>query len=149
MIRKYVLPVLAVAGALFATLTVAAGSRPAPVAAPVAAPAQAPYDSYIAGAGIVESASQNIAIGSPLSRLAVEVAVAADAKVKAGDPLFRLDGRDLEASLSIRQAERQVAAARIAESEAALADAKNQVALAESLTDKRALSAEEFARRRF
>src|SRR5262245_23933857 len=119
MIRTYVLPVLAAAGAAFAIITVALGSRPPAVAAPVADPAQAPFDSYVAGAGIVEAASQNIAIGSPLSRLVLEVPVKVGAEVKAGDPLFRLDDRDLQAALAVRRAEREIAAARIAEAEAA------------------------------
>jgi hypothetical protein len=63
---KYILPILAAAGFAFASYTVVSGNKPIPVAPAVAEPASAPFNSFIAGSGIVESKSQNIAIGTPL-----------------------------------------------------------------------------------
>src|SRR5262245_44171845 len=168
MIRKYVLPALALAGALYAASIVAAGSQPAPVAQPVTDPAQAPFAAYIAGSGIVEAASRNIAIGAPVGRLVAEVPVKVGDRVPAGAPLFRLESRILEADLGVRRAELATARARlerlraaprpeevppaearVAAAEATLADLKNQVALWETVADRRAVSAEDLARRRY
>ena len=63
MIRKYVLTALAIGGIVLAILTVISGNRQAPVAAPVVQPPKAPFESYVAGAGIVEASTRNIAIG--------------------------------------------------------------------------------------
>lgn len=167
MIRKYVLPLIALAGAIFAIVSVVAGSKPAPVAPPVVQPAQAPFKSYIAGAGLIEASTENIAVGTPLSGIVSAVHVKVGAKVKGGDPLFKLDDRDLQAELAVRKAsllnakERlsrlqnlprpedvPPAEARVREAEANLADQKSHLELAESVTDKRAISVEELNRRR-
>src|SRR5690242_13261475 len=104
MIRKFVLPVLALFGVLFAIYTVVEGQKQLPPAPPVAQPADAPYEAKVAGAGIVESASENIAISTPVPGLVTDVMVAVGSDVKKGDELFRLDARDLRAELAVRQA---------------------------------------------
>ena len=168
MITRILIPILALAGAGYAILTVAAGSQPAPVAKPVADPSRPPFESYIAGSGILEAVGQNIAIGSPLPRLALEVYVKVGDEVEAGAPLFRLDDRDQKAEAAVRKAALQSAQARlerlkasprpeevppaearVAAAEAQLADFRNQVALWESVSDKRAVTVEDLQRRKF
>src|SRR5437870_119427 len=168
MIRRFLIPAIALAGACYGLLTVAAGSQPAPVAKPVSDPSRPPFETYIAGSGIIEAVGQNVAIGSPLPRLALEVDVKVGDEVDAGAPLFRLDDRDLKAEATVRKAALQSsrarldrlkasprpeelppAEARVAAAEAQLADFKNQVALWESVTDKRAVTVEELQRKRF
>lgn len=168
MIGKALIPVLAVAGAAYAIMTVAAGSRPAQVAKPVADPSRPPFETYIAGSGILEAVGQNIAIGSPLPRLALEVHVKVGDEVDAGAPLFTLDERDLKAEAEVRRTTLRSAKARlerlkstprpeevppaesrVAAAEAMLADFRNQVALWESVADKRAVTAEDLQRRKF
>src|SRR3990172_10574721 len=104
MIRKYLLPVLSIAGVIFAIYSVVASNKPAPIAPPVVEPARAPFTSYIAGAGIIEAGTENIAIGTPVSGIVLNVPAKVGSKVKIGDPLFRLDDRDLRAELSIKKA---------------------------------------------
>ena len=58
MIRKFVLPVLALVGVVYAATVVAIGSQPAPVAPPVTDPSRPPFASYIAGSGIIEAQTQ-------------------------------------------------------------------------------------------
>ncbi len=58
-----------------------------------------PFRSYISGLGIVEASSENINIGSPLNRVVSKVYVSVGEKVKAGQILFQLESRDLEADL--------------------------------------------------
>lgn len=149
MIRKYLLPLLAIFGVIFAVSTVISGNKNPPVAQPVAEPSQAPFDSYISGAGLIEASTENIAIGSHLSGIVTRNFVKVGSKVKMGDPLFQLDGRNLRAELAVRQMALKAAEARVHEAEAGLEDVKSQLALAESLTDKRAISVEELNRRRF
>ena len=149
MFRKYLLPALAVAGVVFAIYTVVAGNKNPPVAQPVALPSQAPFDSYISGAGLIEASTENIAIGTHLSGIVTKNFVKVGSKVKAGDPLFQLDDRSFKAERSVRQMALKTAEARVNEAEAALEEVRSRLALAESLTDKRAISVEELNRRRF
>jgi HlyD family secretion protein len=78
-----------------------------PPTAPPAAPPRSPIGPTIAAAGLVEPQSENISIGSALSGVVLEVYVPpemAGTTVKAGDPLFRVDDRQLLAQLASQQA---------------------------------------------
>ncbi|MGZ4977079.1 MAG: efflux RND transporter periplasmic adaptor subunit [Methylobacter sp.] len=145
---KYTLPILAAAGFLFAAYTVINSNKPIPVAPAVAPPASAPFKSFIAGAGIVEAKSRNIAIGTPLSGIVKTVAVKVGDKVKAGTPLFYLDDRDTRAELAVKLADLAKAKAGVNEALASVKDTKSLSDLAESITDRRAISSEELLRRR-
>ncbi|MGE3538943.1 MAG: HlyD family secretion protein [Candidatus Tectimicrobiota bacterium] len=168
MIRTYVLPILALCGLVFAIHSVVTASKPVPVAQPVVEPAQAPFQSFIAGAGLVEARTQNVAVGTPVPGIVTAVFVQVGSTVRAGEPLFTLDDRELQAELTVRRtalhtAQEQLsrlqhwpraedfppAEARVKEAEAALADARAQLAMAESVSDRRAVSQEEVSRRRF
>jgi len=168
MILKFALPLLAILGFAFAVRTVTQGSKPVVAAKPVAEPARSPYANVIAGAGIVEARSQNIAVGTPVAGVVVAVDISVGDVVEAGAPLFRVDDRERAAQLGVKAAllaqaaadlERlealpraedvPVAEARVTETETLLADATKQLGLADSLEDKRALSVQEWDRRRF
>jgi multidrug resistance efflux pump len=77
-----------------------------------------------------------------------EVAVSVGQVVKAGDPLFKLDDRQLRADLLARQADLGVAETQVKVDTALHRDAAEQLNFAETLSDKRAMSAEELAKRR-
>jgi len=141
MIGKYGLPVLAIVGVAIAAITVLRGNQPTPAAAPIAEPAKAPFISYIAGAGIVEASTENIAIGTPVSGIVTGIYVKWGDQVKAGDPLFKIDDRDLQGQLL-------PARAKVQEAEANLAMARSELNLAERVPDKRAISVEELSKRR-
>lgn len=168
MIRKYVLPILALFGVAFAVFTVVNGQKQLPPAPPVAQPADAPYEAKVAGAGIVESASENIAISTPVPGLVTDVKVAVGSDVKQGDELFRLDTRDMQAELLVRKAALESARqkleklkampraedlppaqAKVVEAQASLADARNQLKLWESVGNTRAISQDELDRKRY
>jgi len=104
-VRSIVIPVLAVAGAGVAVYTAAQSNKPVVPAQPVAAPASSPFTSPVAGAGIVEASTQNIAIGSNVAGIVTRVFVKVGDTVKAGSPLFQIDDRTLRAQLAVRQAE--------------------------------------------
>src|SRR5712691_11607112 len=99
MIRKYVLPLLAIAGLAIAVAMVITGNRAAPDAQTVLQSANAPFTSYIFGPGIVEASTENIAIGTPVSGIVTAVYVKWGDRVKSGAPLFKVDTRDLQAQL--------------------------------------------------
>jgi RND family efflux transporter MFP subunit len=141
MILKYVLPVLAAAGIALGVATVMSGNQPKPVAQPVAQPARAPFESFVAGSGIIEASTENIAVGTPVSGLVMEIYVKWGDRVRAGDPLFKIDDRDLQANLLVAQAN-------VKQAEANLAEAKNQLQRAQSVPDKRAISVEDLQNRR-
>ncbi len=163
-----VLPLLALAGATFASLSVVRAARPIPVARAAAEPLRSPFEATIAGSGIVEPASQNIAIGTAVSGLVLEVAVRHGQVVKAGELLFRVDERDLAASVQVHEAQllesqaeltrlealprsedRQPLLATLAAAQAEFENAQAQWEMAEAVVDKRALSAELLAQRKF
>ena len=155
MIRKYLLPLLAIVGVALAIWTVVLGSRPIPAAAPVAPPAPAPFASYVASSGIIEPSTQNIAVGTHVSGVVTEIFVKVGDTVKAGEPLFKLDDRAWQAELAQRRAALRMQQeqltkllrqprpeevpqeeANVQAAEAALGDARHQLTLAESLLFK-------------
>jgi RND family efflux transporter MFP subunit len=149
MIRKLILPAFAALGVLFAVYSVVTGQRQVPPAQPVTEPAQPQYASYVAGAGIVEASTENIAVGTFVPGVVTEMFVKVGDQVRAGAPLFKVDDRDLQAELEVRRAAAKSAAANVASQAASLADARNQLELWEKVTDARAVSKEEVDRKRF
>lgn len=168
MIRTFVVPLLAILGVIVAVYTVVQGSKPPVPLPPAVEPPTAPYTNFVAGSALVETNTQNIAIGTPVGGLVVEVLAKVGDHVTKGQVLFRLDDRQIKAELVSREAALAIskaqleklrlgtrpeeipgARARLAEAEATLADLKNQLALIEKVQDQRAVSAEEIASRRF
>jgi HlyD family secretion protein len=156
MIRKYVLPLLAVIGVAAAIAMVIQGNRTAPAAQPVTQPANAPFSSYIFGPGIVEASTENIAVGTPVSGIVTAIYVKWGDRVKRGDPLFKVDTRDLDAQLlptnaKVKEVEAQLlpANAKVNETQATLAKAENRLKVGEGLEPGVSVSAEEMSNRRF
>ena len=168
MIRTILIPLLAIVGVIFGVVTVIKNSKPPPVALPVVEPARAPFPSFVAGSGLIEASSQNIAIGNPVAGTIATVRVAVGDSVKKGEVLFELDSRDLRAQLGVAEAnlaasESQVkrlktqprpeevppAEAKVAAARAVLSDAESQLAMWEKVPDKRALSEDQLSQRRF
>ncbi|HZW07480.1 MAG TPA: biotin/lipoyl-binding protein, partial [Phycisphaerales bacterium] len=90
-VRSIVIPALAVVGVGVAFYTAAQSNKPVVPAQPIAAPASSPFASPVAGAGIVEASTQNIAIGTNVAGIVTRVLVKVGDTVKAGDPLFQID----------------------------------------------------------
>ena len=156
MIRKLVLPLLAIIGFGVAIAMVLRGNQTAPAAQPVVHPAGAPFSSYVFGPGIVEASTENIAIGTPVSGIVTAVYVKWGDRVKTGAPLFKVDTRDLEAQIlpanaKVKEVEAQSlpASAKVKEAEATLAKADNRLKVGEGLEPGVSISAEEMANRRF
>ncbi len=149
MIRKYVLPVLALFGVLFGVFMVRVGARKQPVAPAVVRPSYAEYRSEVAGAGIFESSTENIAVATPVPGVVTGLSVKVGDEVKAGQPLFKLDDRNLQASLLVQTAAIDSARAKLKVQQASLADLQNQLKFWQSVADTRAVSREELDRKKF
>ena len=170
MIRKYLLPLMAVLGVVLAIYVVHASNKAVPASQPVAQPAAAPFRSYIAGAGIVEAQSENINIGTGQGGTVIGVFVKVGDKVTKGQPLFQIRNFTQKAELesakaalllaqaklkkleeSPRPEELPPLEAKVRESQSNLSDATKQLELWESIydKDKRAVSEDDLVRRRF
>lgn len=165
--RLPLLPVVAAAALASASYFVWSSQPDELAAPPLGAPPASVWPQTVAAVGLVEPASENIAISTPLPGLVTAVHVVAGDAVAAGTPLFTLDDRAARALLDVR--DRQVAAARAAlerleqsprpedlpplranvrAAEQALADARVQQRLIEGVDDPRAISREDLLRRR-
>ncbi len=139
--RIFGLPLLAIAGLVMGIRTVRAGSTPNPITLPISEPAKSSFDSSVAGAGIVEAKGENIEIASHISGVVAEVFVHVGQKVNLGDPLFVIDTREVQAQLMIKRAALEV-------SKAQLQDFESQYQFLQKVSDKRAVSADEVAKRK-
>lgn len=174
-VKTYTIPLLAIAGMGMAAFTVVKSAKPQQASPPVAEPPRTPYSSSVAGSGIIEPNTQNIAVGTPVAGVASAVLVRAGDDVKAGDVLFTIDDREIKASLAAkkaalgsRQAALAVAQARlealrayprpesippaeakVAEIASLLKDAREQLSKWENVPDKRAVSEDVVNQKRF
>lgn len=148
--RRFLLPGLSGVGVLGVTLSLVHNyTAVGAVAATVADPARAPYSSYIAASGIVEANTRNIAIATPVAGTVAHVLVKVGDAVKAGQALFNLDDRDLEAQLRVRQSTLESNRSKVMEAEASLQDVQEQLRLAEAVSDRRAISEEDLSKRKY
>ena len=146
--KKYILPLIALAAMVFGIGSVVRSQPKHETTVPPSPPPTSPYPHTVAAVGLVETSTENIAVGSPLADVVSEVSVTVNQAVRTGDPLFKLDNRHLRAELAMRQADYRVAVGQVKVNAAMLADASRQLGFFESLKDKNAVSAEDFTRRR-
>jgi multidrug resistance efflux pump len=128
---KYLLPLLAVGMLVLAIYHVVQAEQKPPKPLPPIEPARTPFGRTVAGAGIIEARSQNIAVGSAVPGLVMkvwspeELGLPSSAgttpweeligqHVKRGDPLFRVDDRQLKAMLAFHEANLASAKAQLA-----------------------------------
>lgn len=133
----YLLGAAALAGVGVALFVVFDSSQPAPADAAAAGALAAPFASYVAGTGITETGRGNIAVGSAVAGVVSAVSVRVGDRVAAGQPLFRIDDRQLQARLA-------VAGADVGQAEAALAKPRHRLEFLSRLEqrDREAISRE-------
>ncbi|HKY62234.1 MAG TPA: efflux RND transporter periplasmic adaptor subunit [bacterium] len=134
-------PLLAAGMLLFALTFVLVRPERKPEA-PVLGPVNSAFVNRVAGIGLVEPRSENIAIGTQLPGVVSKVSVAVGQKVAAGDSLFTVDSRDAKAQLALAQA-------RLESARVERADLKHQLGMFERVSDRRAISEDELSRRRY
>jgi multidrug resistance efflux pump len=167
MFTKFGLPIVALALIAFAVKYLNDAQSRMPELPPPIQPAVSPFPNTVAGAGMVEPETENIAVGSPLPGVVVSVDVKVGQKVKVGDPLFRLDDRQPQAEMVIRKAmladanaelarlvamprveELPQAEARVREAQADWENWEQQWARGEKLVTQRVMPEEEFVERK-
>lgn len=104
MLKSFILPAVATVMLLFAAFHVVTRQQPVIQSPPPLAPATSPYTDRVAGAGLVESRTENISIGSHLPGIVDKVFVKVGQKVRAGDPLFELDMRQIDSDIKLSEA---------------------------------------------
>jgi len=164
---KYGIPVLAAIVLALASVSVVRSRTIHAGAAPPSAPPATAFSNKVGGVGLVEAASENIAISLPVPGLVTGVFVKAGDTVAKRQRLFTLDDRDLVAELALRRSALQVAEARleklrslprpedippaeakVRQAREQLADAQVQFRLMDGVKDKRAIREEDLERRR-
>jgi multidrug resistance efflux pump len=121
MLRKYFLPLIALGMLAFAVVHVVTAQQAKPPLSPPREPARSSFEHSVAGSGVVEAQTENIAIGSALPGVVLEVYVPVEKvgkRVQAGEPLFRVDDRALKAQLKVQEASLAAAQAQLAKLEA-------------------------------
>ena len=118
---KFLLPLFAVAMLAYAVSHVIEAQQTPPKPPPPLEPARSPFGRTVAGAGIVEARSQNIAVGSAVPGVVLKVWAPEELGlstpsnltpwealigqfVKQGDPLFGVDDRHYQAMLAFHEA---------------------------------------------
>jgi len=111
---RHGIPLLAAAMMGFTGWSIASKYRPREVAAPPIAAPSHPHDNDVAGAGMVEPASEVIALAIERGGVVTRVDVVAGDLVKAGQPLFSIDARNYQAAVAQDEASVTAAGAAIA-----------------------------------
>jgi RND family efflux transporter MFP subunit len=132
---------------MFVSRTQAEKQMPPPGDPPIMPP-QKPFVEAVAATGILESLSENVAIGVPVPGLITEVSVKVNDKVKKDQVLLKLDDRDLRAEELSLKAQQKISEAQITVSEAQLAKLQSQLERLMSVTDTRAVSRDDLENRK-
>jgi multidrug efflux pump subunit AcrA (membrane-fusion protein) len=146
--KRFILPLIGIVAASGAAYSIARTTPHRERTDPPSQPPVSDYSDTVAAVGVIEASTENIAVGTPISGTVPKVYVRAGDAVKEGDPLFELDTRHLRAELEVRRQARAVAGSRTRVAKARLDDLRRQLAFAEQVKDKRAISSEELSRRR-
>ncbi len=165
--KPYVLPIVAVLSLVFAVSWTLAERPVRKPSEPPEPPPETSRAQTVAGVGLVEPGTENIALSCAVSGLVTSLDVKAGDRVRSGQKLFSVDDRDLVADLAVKRAalsnaraqlakleaaprpeELPPAEAKVAEAKAQLADAEVQMRLIDSVADLRAVRKEDVLRRR-
>jgi len=156
MIRKYLLPFLAIVGLGAAIFMIIQGNRTVSVVPPVVQSRKRHLPPASSAQGSWRPAAKTSRLALQFQGLSLAIHVKWGDRVKAGAPLFKVDTRDLEAQLlpanaKVKEMEAQLlpATAKVNEAEATAAKAENRLKVGEGLEPGVSISAEEMANRRF
>lgn len=147
---RQILPVIAVIGLGAGTWYVLSEIPDREITEPEKQPPKATGElanaARVAGAGLVEPASEVIDIGAALSGLVTDLRVAAGDRVEKGETLFLVDDRAVRAQLAEANAAITEARAAIDEAQTAQATARQQLDLYRDIDDPAAVSRAEVIR---
>lgn len=124
--RFYMMLFLAILGIGIAVGAIYYGNQPKGAETKPLLKMQTPFKSFVAANGIIEAASTNIPLGTPVSGVVTELFVKAGDSIMIGDPLFVVDTREIEAKVL-------VAKAKLKEAEAVVVKQKDEYQIANHL----------------
>lgn len=140
-ISKQIIPLLAIGAFSFALFSLyrppAKEENPPELVVP-----KSQYERNVAGIGVVEPKSELIAIGTELSGVVRTVAIRPGQHVQKGDILFMMDQRDIDAQIGVLTSSLKAA-------EIQAQDVEAQLEIVSKIKDSRALSQDEFNRKRY
>jgi len=102
--RNALLPLIALGMLLFGANHIRTRQTETPQISPPITPAGSPYPDRVAGAGLIEAATENIAIGTHRPGIVDRVFVRVGQRVRSNDPLFELDTRLVRSQLAVQEA---------------------------------------------
>jgi RND family efflux transporter MFP subunit len=140
MFLRYFLVILAIFGIFTSLVVIHFLNMPGVVSHPSVPPTVNPFSNSIVASGIVEALNENVSVGIPQAGLITNVFVKVGDTVKADEPLFELDSRDLNAELAIQSSN-------IGVLEATLRRLEDQLERLKSIKDPRAISQDEIKTR--
>lgn len=147
--NRILVPLLAVVAVAYAAVSVMRTHPHREPSDPPAPPPVSQFSHTVAGGGLLEASSENIAIGTHLPGVVARVFVQVGQQVKKGDPLFQIDDRHLTAELGVHKAALSATEAGVETAMTSLADARDQLKRAEALSKTKVISPDELARREF
>ncbi len=104
MFRNWFLPMIALSLLSVAGYHVSRNAQAKPRLDPPVAPPRSPFGLAVAAVGMTEPRTEDISVGTHVTGVVQEVFVKVGDKVSIGDPLFRIDDRQVRADLAVREA---------------------------------------------
>lgn len=105
MLKRYLLPVVAMLAVAFAVMELSNASTDIEPVRPPVEPSRSPFHKQLAGAGIIEPETENITIGVHLPGVVTRQFVQVGDSVQPGEPLFQMDDRRFQAERQARKAD--------------------------------------------
>jgi HlyD family secretion protein len=149
MLFKKVSFYFAVAGIVGMILLVIQLAKTPAAPPPSAEPSRSPYANSVAATGIIEAARENVKVAAPKGGLIQKVFVKVNDPVKLGDPLLKLDDRELRAQLGLMQAQVEAMKASLQSEKILMADSEDQFKRTDSLEKQNVASVDERTRKQF
>ena len=147
--KHYLLPTLAAAAAIYATVSVVRTQPVRSATEPASPPPASAFSHTVAAVGLIEASTEHLSVGTPISGIVAEVTVALNQSVRAGTPLFRLDTRHLQASLAVQEAQLAATRARRVTARTQVEDLRDRLERSRKLRGGSVISEEEWTRTEF
>src|SRR5215510_9719627 len=112
--KRAILPIFALTAVIFGIISVARTLSKREPTTPPSPPLASSFEHAVAVVGLVEPESENITLSCAVSGMVTGVYVKAGDRVQAGQKLFLVDDRDLQADLQVKRATLEAARARLA-----------------------------------
>ena len=100
--KRFILPFIGILAAAWAAYSINRTQPHRDITNPPSPPPVSDFQNTVAAVGLVETSTENISIGTPISGVVAKVFVTAGQSIKKGDPLFEFDMRNLRADLEIK-----------------------------------------------